>query len=67
MFNFTHSKNKFSDVYVLTPRGIAEKATLTVHFLKRKNEEYESLRIETEALQSEINSGEQGSMQELST
>jgi EPS-associated MarR family transcriptional regulator len=53
MQNFTHSKNKFGYVYVLTPRGIAEKAKLTSNFLKRKMEEYEALKAEIEALKSE--------------
>jgi len=55
MQNFTHSKNKFGYVYVLTPRGIAEKAKLTSNFLKRKMEEYESLKAEIEALTIEVN------------
>jgi len=54
MQNFTHSKNKFGYVYVLTPRGIAEKAKLTGNFLKRKMEEYESLKAEIEALTMEV-------------
>lgn len=55
MQNFTHSKNKFGYVYVLTPRGIAEKAKLTSKFLKRKLDEYESLKAEIEALTIEVN------------
>ncbi|MBX3657255.1 MAG: MarR family EPS-associated transcriptional regulator [Ramlibacter sp.] len=51
--NFSHSKNKFGYVYMLTPSGIAEKATLTNRFLKRKMEEYDALRSEIEALQCE--------------
>lgn len=53
MQNFAHSKNKFGYIYVLTPRGIAEKATLTSRFLKRKMEEYEALKAEIEALKTE--------------
>ena len=64
MLNFTHSKNKFGYVYVLTPRGIAEKATLTGSFLKRKVQEYETLKLEIDTLQREIKSGDLGSMQE---
>lgn len=51
--NFSHSKNKFGYVYLLTPQGIAEKAVLTGRFLIRKMQEYETLRAEIEALQSE--------------
>jgi EPS-associated MarR family transcriptional regulator len=50
MQNFQQSKNKFGYVYVLTPRGIAEKALLTNRFLRRKMEEYEALRAEIETL-----------------
>jgi len=54
MQNFANSKNKFGYVYMLTPRGIAERARLTNHFLKRKMEEYEALKTEIEALSLEI-------------
>lgn len=53
MKNFTHSKNKFGYVYVLTPRGIAEKAAITHRFLQRKLQEYEALKAEIEALKAE--------------
>lgn len=53
MQNFANSKNKFGYVYVLTPRGIAEKARLTSNFLKRKMEEYEALKAEIEILRLE--------------
>ncbi len=54
--NFSQSKNKFGYIYILTPRGIAEKAALTSQFLKRKMEEYELLRSEIEALRAEVRS-----------
>lgn len=54
MLNFSHSKNKFGYVYILTPRGIAEKAALAGRFLKRKMEEYEALNAEIEMLKSEV-------------
>ena len=54
MKNFTISKNKFGYVYVLTPRGMAEKAAITHRFLQRKMDEYEALKAEIEALQSEF-------------
>jgi EPS-associated MarR family transcriptional regulator len=53
MQNFSQSKNKFGYIYILTPSGIAEKAALTGHFLKRKLREYEHLKVEIEALQQE--------------
>jgi len=51
--NFSQSKNKFGYIYVLTPRGIAEKALLTGRFLKRKMSEYEALKAEIDTLQAE--------------
>lgn len=54
MQNFNHSKNKFGYVYLLTPAGIAEKTSLTARFLKRKMQEYETIRVEIEALKKEM-------------
>jgi EPS-associated MarR family transcriptional regulator len=51
--NFRNSDNKLAYAYVLTPRGIEEKARMTVHFLRRKVQEYELLRAEIEELQRE--------------
>jgi EPS-associated MarR family transcriptional regulator len=48
--NFSSSKKKLVYVYVLTPRGIAEKTRLTANFLKRKLEDYQALKLEIEAL-----------------
>jgi EPS-associated MarR family transcriptional regulator len=53
MANFSKSKNKFKYVYLLTPRGFAEKVALTSQFLKRKMEEYDALKVEIEALKLE--------------
>lgn len=54
MQNFSHSKNKFGYVYVLTPKGLSEKAVLTREFLKRKLDEYDTLREEIEMVQREL-------------
>ena len=54
MHSFASAKNKFGYIYVLTPRGFAEKASLTQAFLQRKMVEYEALRAEIEALKAEI-------------
>ena len=51
--NFQKSKNKFKDVYVLTPQGIAEKAQLSIRFLSRKIAEYEALKAEIESFRAE--------------
>ena len=44
--NFQENTNKLNYIYVLTPKGIAEKTKLTVNFMKRKMKEYEELREE---------------------
>ena len=54
MQNFQNSKNKFKYVYLLTPRGIAERVALTGRFLDRKMQEYEALKAEIEALRCEV-------------
>lgn len=54
MQNFSNSKNKFGYVYILTAKGIAEKAALTSGFLKRKLEEYDALKAEIESLKAEL-------------
>jgi len=46
--NFQKNNNKLNYIYVLTPKGIAEKAKLTVNFMKRKMKEYEELKEEME-------------------
>jgi len=42
--NFKRNPNKINYIYVLTPRGIAEKSKLTLRFMKRKMKEYEELK-----------------------
>jgi EPS-associated MarR family transcriptional regulator len=49
--NFRNSENKLAYAYLLTPRGVEEKARITVHFLKYKMQEYERLRSEIAELQ----------------
>lgn len=51
--NFKNSENRTAYLYLLTPRGIEEKASLTLRFLQRKMREYETLRIEIEQLRRE--------------
>ena len=55
--NFRNSGNKVAYLYVLTPQGVSEKASLTTAFLSRKLEEYEVLRQEIESLGGEVDSG----------
>ena len=44
--NFEKNPNKINYIYVLTPRGIAEKTKLTLNFMKRKMKEYDELKSE---------------------
>lgn len=52
--NFARNQDKRAYAYLLTPKGIAEKAALTARFLRRKMCEYESLKAEIEQLESEL-------------
>jgi len=54
--NFKNSNNKSAYLYLLTPKGIEEKSRITVHFLKRKIDEYEKLQKEINELKQEIQS-----------
>lgn len=44
--NFRNSENKMAYAYLLTPRGVEQKARMTVEFLQIKIHEYERLREE---------------------
>ena len=46
MKNFEKNPRKINYIYVLTPRGIAEKTKLTINFMKRKMKEYDELKKE---------------------
>jgi EPS-associated MarR family transcriptional regulator len=50
---FRNSDNKAAYMYLLTPRGLEEKAELTVRFLRIKVQEYESLRAEIRQMRRE--------------
>ena len=56
--NFRKSGRKVSYLYVLTPKGVAEKTSLAAAFLGRKLEEYEVLKQEIEALKTEVGSSD---------
>ena len=42
--NFNNSNKKSEYAYILTPKGIKEKATLTKRFIIKKQEEYDKLK-----------------------
>ncbi|MAV57009.1 MAG: MarR family EPS-associated transcriptional regulator [Candidatus Pelagibacter sp.] len=46
--NFKRHPNKTGYLYLLTPRGIAEKTKITLNFMKRKLQEYDELKKEVE-------------------
>ena len=46
--NFKRNPNKTNYIYILTPKGIAEKTKLTINFMKRKMKEYDELKKELE-------------------
>ena len=44
--NFKRNPNKLNYIYVLTPKGVAEKTKLTINFMMRKMKEYDELKKE---------------------
>ena len=54
--NFARSSNKAGYAYLLTPKGITEKAALTSRFLEYKQRQYDSLKKEIEELRVEAGS-----------
>ena len=44
--NFSKNPNKINYLYLLTPKGVAEKTKLTLNFMKRKMKEYDELKKE---------------------
>lgn len=58
--NFTAAPDKRRYAYILTPRGISEKAALTAGFLRRKRAEYAALRAEIDLLTEELDQQQSG-------
>ena len=54
--NFSKNPNKKAYVYLLTLRGIEEKAKVTLAFLEREQNEYKELKQEIEKLKNEAKS-----------
>jgi EPS-associated MarR family transcriptional regulator len=52
--NFLNNKNKLQYTYLLTPKGVSEKAQLTQKFLKLKIEEYNTIKQEIKELEAEF-------------
>ncbi len=51
--NFRNNKNKIQYSYLLTSKGIEEKAKLTLDFIRIKTQEYDILKQEIEILKQE--------------
>lgn len=51
--NFSNNPNKLQYMLLLTPKGISQKLSLTIHFLERKQAEFERLKKDV-LLQAEI-------------
>ena len=54
--NFNKNPQKSRYLYILTPKGISEKAKLTAGFLNRKIIEYQTLKKEIKSLQFKVKS-----------
>ena len=52
--NFRRSNNKLGYLYLITPKGIEEKAILAQNFLERKSIQYNKLKKEIEILKNEL-------------
>ncbi len=52
--NCSQNPNKLKYMHLLTPRGVAQKLLLTIHFLQRKEREFEELRGEIDRLRAEL-------------
>jgi len=58
--NFKSNPRKGQYAYLLTPKGIREKSMLTHSFIDRKRQEFEDLRAEIQALETEAGLGDGG-------
>jgi len=48
--NFRRADNKLIYAYLLTPKGVEERARMTIHFFRHAEAEYEMLKREVELL-----------------
>ena len=52
--NFRNSNNKIQYSYLLTPKGIEEKAKLTLDFIRIKTQEYDTLKQEAKNMDRDL-------------
>jgi EPS-associated MarR family transcriptional regulator len=62
VIRFKSAKNKIPYTYVLTPRGMKEKARLTANFLRRKMAEYEEIQRQIAELSREVQEDRQNGL-----
>ena len=60
--NFRNNKNKIQYSYLLTPKGIEEKAKLTLDFIRIKTQEYDTLKQEIKNLKREAKNMDRDSL-----
>lgn len=56
--NFRAAEDKRRYAYLLTPKGVAEKAAITQRFLARKMAEFQALKVEIAELRGETDDGD---------
>ena len=57
MDNFRRNPKKIGYVYLLTPKGVEEKARIAMRFLRHKLHEFDALKAEIERLKREVADG----------
>ena len=59
MDNFRRNPKKLGYVYLLTPKGVEEKARITMRFLRHKLHEFDALKAEIERLKLEVSNNDE--------
>jgi EPS-associated MarR family transcriptional regulator len=67
VIRFKSARNKIPYTYVLTPRGMTEKARITANFLRRKVAEYEEIQRQIAELSQEVQEDRQNGFQQPET
>ncbi|MGB2630444.1 MAG: MarR family EPS-associated transcriptional regulator [Candidatus Omnitrophota bacterium] len=62
---FKNSRKKLGYLYIITPKGLAEKSRITADFLKRKLKEYDELKREISELKLKLNLFEDSGSKQL--
>lgn len=62
---FKDSESKIQYIYLLTPKGLEEKARLTLNFFRRKVREYEEIKKQIRELAREVDN--EGALKDISS